>query len=189
MAPHVAGLAAGLIVGLGATMKVREGKVAWGPLALATVTTAILSAAVVMPVQDMVGVERQLSRLVAIEDRTADIYQQLLARSAAHGRRMDTRALTELIDRSIVPQLAKVGTDIVALDDVMPEYQPLVASARRYLRLREASWRLRAEGLRRGNMRLLQEADSMEQASIEALGPLRSPAIDDQRRPSKPHEG
>lgn len=189
IAHNVAGFAAGLIVGFAATMNARERNVALRPVAFATVAAVFLIACVLIPVQDIVGVKQQLSRLVIIEDRTADTYRQVLRRLTANGKRIDAKALTEVIDRSIVPQLAIAATEIVALETVMPEHEPLVASAKKYLRLREASWRLRAEGLRRGSMRLLQEADSMEQASIEALRPLKSPANDDKTRTLKPHEG
>jgi hypothetical protein len=95
-------------------------------------------------------------------------------RKFTNGRqRVDTKALTELIESSIVPQLNRAAFAIATLDAVTPEHRPLVVSAKEYLRLREASWRLRAEGLRKGNIRLLQQADSMEQSSIEALRPLQ----------------
>ena len=82
-------------------------------------------------------------------------------------------ALTDLIDRTIMPQLTSASSELAALDQVMPAFQPLVDSAGEYLRLRKESWRLRAEGLRKRNTRLLQQADTMEQESMRALRPLK----------------
>ena len=44
------------------------------------------------------------------------------------------------------------ATRVKAIERVPHEYQPLVADAEEYLRLRYESWRLRAEGLRKMNM-------------------------------------
>ena len=48
-----------------------------------------------------------------------------------------------------------------ALDNVPHEHQPLVTDAEDYLHLREESWRLRAEGLRKNNGSALLGVDSV----------------------------
>jgi hypothetical protein len=45
----------------------------------------------------------------------------------------------------------------------------MVQKASEYLRLRQDSWRLRAEGLRAGRARTLQEADLTERSALAAL--------------------
>jgi hypothetical protein len=54
--------------------------------------------------------------------------------------------------------------------------QALLASAGEYLRLRDQSWRLRAEGLVKSSARTLRKADETEHASLRALEPIRGGA-------------
>lgn len=170
----VAGWAVGFVIGAAVTMNAAQAKPATALVALATLPVALLIAAISLPIQSDINVRRQLAYLVALEDRTADMYRQGLERFEKDLRRMNRDILTEMIDRRIVPELAGATTEMAALAGIMPEFQPLVESGREYLRLRQESWRLRAEGLRKSNIRLLQEADTLEQESIRALRPLRS---------------
>jgi hypothetical protein len=68
-----------------------------------------------------------------------------------------------------VPELKAARARLQAFERVPYEQQPLVAAAEEYLRLRDESWRLRAEGLRTVNMRTLQKAEGAESASLKAL--------------------
>jgi hypothetical protein len=52
---------------------------------------------------------------------------------------------------------------------VPAEHQRAIAKATEYLTLRQDSWRLRAEGLRAGNTRTLQQADAAEHSALTAL--------------------
>jgi hypothetical protein len=56
-----------------------------------------------------------------------------------------------------------------ALEKVPESQQSVLASARVYLRLRDESWRLRAEALRKASMAMLRQADGVEHASLIAL--------------------
>ena len=49
------------------------------------------------------------------------------------------------------------------------EQQPLVIAAGEYFRLREESWRVRAEALRKSSTARLQLADEAERVSLQAL--------------------
>ena len=82
---------------------------------------------------------------------------------------MTAEALAQVIDRSIVPELHAALARLKALDGVPPEHQALVAGAQEYLRLRDESWRFRAEGLRKTNMLKLRQAENAERISLEAL--------------------
>jgi membrane associated rhomboid family serine protease len=170
----VAGWAVGFIIGVAVTVNVGQARPATGLVSLATLPVVVVIAGVSIPIQSDISVRRQLAHLVALEDHTADIYRQGLQRFEKDLRRMDSKVLTELIDRTIMPELTSAASEMAALDHVMPELQPLVDSAREYLRLRKESWRIRAEGLRKRNTRLLQQADSMEQESMRALRPLKN---------------
>jgi len=63
--------------------------------------------------------------------------------------RITAEALAQLIDRTIVPELHAAEARLKELDRVPHEHQPLVAGAEEYFRLRDASWRLRVEGLQK----------------------------------------
>ena len=86
---------------------------------------------------------------------------------------MDTALLIDLIDHTIVPQLGTTRTQVDALSTPLSDHQPLIAQASEYLRLRESSWRLRAEALRRNNLATLREAERAEQESFRALQRVR----------------
>jgi hypothetical protein len=45
----------------------------------------------------------------------------------------------------------------------------MLNDVREYLRVRPESWRLRAEGLRAGRLRILRQADTVEQMALTAL--------------------
>jgi membrane associated rhomboid family serine protease len=165
--------AVGLIIGLAGAMKASHMKVTFVPVAWATTIALVAIVYVAMPIQSLTRVRQQIAQLVVIEDETAEKYRKVLRRFTDNRMRIDTQTLTRVIDGSIVPELTRAATDLSALEQVLPEHQPLVASALEYLKLRETSWRLRAEGLRRGNMRLLQQADNTEQASMAALRPFK----------------
>src|SRR5207237_9909570 len=85
------------------------------------------------------------------------------------GGRAPAKALAGIIEGSILPAFAAAATRVDALQNVPPSQQPLVAGARVYLRLRDQSWRLRAEALRKANMAMLRQADSIEYASLTAF--------------------
>ncbi len=61
-----------------------------------------------------------------------------------------------------------------ALDGVPAVHQPLVAQAEEYLRLRDESWRLRADGLRKLNLLTLRQADDRERAALQIMKGLRT---------------
>jgi hypothetical protein len=87
---------------------------------------------------------------------------------------MSSQALAKVIHTAIVPELQAARARLKAVNGVPAEHQPLVASADEYLRLRDESWRLRADALSKSNMGALRAADRSERASLEALERLRS---------------
>jgi hypothetical protein len=58
---------------------------------------------------------------------------------------------------------------LLAIRGVPAQHRPIVASADEYLRLRQDSFRLRLEGLRKSSMKTLQQAEVKEIAAREAL--------------------
>ena len=60
-----------------------------------------------------------------------------------------------------------------ALTTRLADHRPLIAQTSEYLRLRESSWRLRADALRKSDMATLREAERTEQESFRALQTVR----------------
>ena len=71
----------------------------------------------------------------------------------------------------IVPERLTVVPEL--LKRSLAEAQPLVTSAEEYLRLREESWSLRSEALRKGSMAGLQGADRAQRAALAAFHRIR----------------
>ena len=102
-------------------------------------------------------VRPEISRIIALEDRTAGVYEAALTR--VNKGAMTPDALAQLIDRSIVPELEAADAHLMAIRGVPPEHRPLVADADEYLRLRSTSWRLQAESWRNKVKARRREAD------------------------------
>jgi membrane associated rhomboid family serine protease len=116
------------------------------------VTAAVALAVIVyraVPVYGIADVRPEISRIIALEDKTAGVYQAALER--VKKGTMSAEALAQFIDRSIVPELKAADDHLRSIRGVPPEHQPLVAGAEEYLRLRSESFRLYAEGWRSTN--------------------------------------
>jgi hypothetical protein len=80
-----------------------------------------------------------------------------------------------LIDQ-IRPQLQAVARAARIVRQGAREQQPLVASAIDFLKTRDESWRLRKEALRKSNLQILRQADSVERISIDKFRKLKAAA-------------
>jgi len=169
--PHVIGFLVGVVSGLALARDVGVRKPEVRPLAIAMGVAAAIIINIAVPLRGLVDVGPQIEQVVAIEEPTSRAYKTAVERFRTG--RLAGRALTDLIDGTIMPQLHDALVRVEALDGVLNEHQPLVADAVEYLRLRETSWRLRAEGVRTGSMRTLREADKTERASLQALERLK----------------
>ena len=91
--------------------------------------------------------------------------------AAAQFRRgtLDSESLARVIERKIKPELQGMRARVMSLDNVRSDQEPLLEKAREYLRLRDESWRLRAEALHRRDMKSLQRVELTERASLAAL--------------------
>ena len=109
----------------------------------------------------------EIERLLAVESETTAIYDA----AATQFRRgtLDSESLARLIERKIKPQLQHVRVRLMSIDNVRSDHEPLLEKAREYLRLRDESWRLRAEALHRRDMKSLQRVELTERASLAAL--------------------
>ncbi|MBI4487366.1 MAG: hypothetical protein HY655_15285, partial [Acidobacteria bacterium] len=69
----------------------------------------------------------EIARIVAIEERTANLYGAAVGRFTSG--RISVERLIDTIDRAVTPELQAATARIRTLDGVAPEHEPLVESA------------------------------------------------------------
>jgi hypothetical protein len=176
-APALAALVCGIVGGIVVAREVNERtpqirRMATAMVTMLTVVTLYALIAVRPPLNETVDVRPEIDRVLAVENRTATLYDKEVERFRSG--RITRVALADVIENTIVPELQVVAGRLRALHDVPPEQKPLVASAETFLKLRDESWQLRAGALHKSDMPGLRQADSKEQASREAFQRLNN---------------
>jgi len=169
---NLAGLAVGFTYGLALTPGIAAARPSLRRTAAAMAITLVMAFACTVPLRGIADVGPEIAHVVAAEDRTAALYEKAVAQFVK-GRATGAE-LAQLVERTIVPDLETASARMQSLGKVPRQQRVLVADACNYVRLRIESWRLRADGLRKGNMRTLREADRIERASLEAFERIRS---------------
>ena len=169
--PEITALLAGILCGL--LFARRSAEQVTPPLqaAAALGVTAVIVVASAAMLRGIADVRPEIARVVALETSTAGAYDKAVVqfRNGA----LTAQALEKVITQKIVPELRQAQARLKAVSGVPAEHRPLVADAEEYFRLRDESWRLRADALRKSNMVALRAADRSERASLEALGRIR----------------
>jgi rhomboid protease GluP len=163
----LAGFTVGFIGGVILSVWASDGKPPARRLATVTALAIAIAVASAVPLRGVFDARPELERVVALEVRTAGAYEKEVDRFK--NGRSQIEKLTQLIEKTILPEFETTRTRMKALAKAPANQQPLVASAEEYLRLRDQSWRLRAEGLRKSNLVVLREAERTERTSLEAL--------------------
>ena len=169
---QLTGLLTGIIYGVIVTQRVEQAKPGVRLIATPVATTLVLVFAAGLALRGVTDVRPELQRLAATEERTASIYEKAVAQFRLGA--MSAKALAQVIDRSIVPELRAARARFESLTGVPRQHQALIASAEEYLRLRDQSWRIRSEALQKARMGALRDADKVERDSLEALERIRS---------------
>jgi rhomboid protease GluP len=157
----------GFALGLALTRQVAARKPST-PRVLSVAATALtIAVAIAVPLIGTIDVRPEIGRLTAAETRTTESYR--LATQQFKLGAIKAEGLAQLIERTIIPDLQAVRRGLPAARGVLPQQQPLIASADEYLRLRCESWSLRAVALHQSNLRLLRDADQKERSSLDAL--------------------
>jgi membrane associated rhomboid family serine protease len=180
----VAGFIIGLVTGLALTKGIGERKPSLhlvGPAAAVALTVVI---AVAFPLRGISDVRPEIARIVELEGRAAGVYESAVKQFRLGAIKAD--ALAQIIDRSIMPELHAAQGRMKAFegDNIPSEHRPLVDGANEYLRLRDESWRQRADALRNSNMKALRQADRTEWESLEAFSKLKP--VEKTEQPEKP---
>ena len=169
LAGFAAGFVAGLILIAGATYR----KPAMQRVLATVGATAGIVILLVAPLRGLDDARADVAAVIAVEGRTAHEYDAELER--ANDGRSSMRERIVLIDQ-IRPQLQAVRARLESFDRVAREQQPIVASAIDFLKTRDESWRLRKEALRKSNLQILRQADSVERISIDKFRKLKAAA-------------
>jgi membrane associated rhomboid family serine protease len=172
--PNLTGLVAGGIAGLAIMAKAGERKLDARSYGIGIVAATAVMVYVALPLRGTTDVRAELVEVVTNEDRQAHVFRLVMARFTARRVPIDRPMVAALIERTFIPQLADARRRVERLRATLSDQQPLVLAATEYTRLREESWRLRADGLRSGRMAVLGEADRTEQASLAWLAKLRT---------------
>lgn len=165
--PERLGLMTGFVCGLALARCVWQSKPSARRIAGTLAATASIAVLLAVPLRGMVDVRPELTRLAGLEERLTGTYDSAVAEFSKG--RTTGKALIQVIEGSVLPELQKSHERIKVFDRVPAEHQAMLAAAQTYLRLREESWRLRAAALQRSSMRMLREADEVEKAALEAL--------------------
>ena len=168
-APETVGLAVGFACGLVLT---KDLAVRTAPLLRVAATmggVVVIAIAFAIPLRGVADVRSEIERVATLEERTAGSYDDAVRRF--RNGEISIKALGDMIDRIILPELRAARVRLTQLDRerVPPEQQPLVIAVGEYFRLREESWRVRAEALRKTSTARLQQADEAERVSLQAL--------------------
>lgn len=171
---ELVGLATGLVGGLLIARGVTREKPAMRRAALFATATALIAVAAAVPLRGVIDFRPQLAHITAVEQRTAGAYDAAVGEFKLG--RMPAKRLAQLIERTILPDLESVRARLAELRGVPREQAPLVEAAETYFKLREQSWRRRAEGLLRSNLSMLRDAERTERAALEAFQKVQPPA-------------
>jgi hypothetical protein len=146
-----AGEACGLVAGFVAGVTLCSGRAhgAVGPrrLALVAGAAAVLVLASTVRIRGTIDVRPELAKVVALERETSAVYEE--AADRFRRRQIEATRLVAVIEDIIRPQLQTAQARLAGLHGVPPEHRSFVEEAAAFARLRDESWRLRAEGLRR----------------------------------------
>jgi rhomboid protease GluP len=166
-AGFASGFIAGMILVAGATYR----KPAMQRVLATVGATAGIVILLVAPLRGLDDARADVAAVIAVEGRTAHEYDAEIERG--NDGRSSMRERVVLIDQ-IRPQLQTLRARLESFDKVPREQQVLVASAIEFLKTRDESWRLRKEALRKSNLQMLRQADSVERISIDQFRKLKA---------------
>jgi len=176
-ASEIAGLAMGFAAGLVAARDVIEEKPPVLRAAVVMAAAVVIALGAALPLRGISDARPEIASLVAVEERTAAAYDGAVAKfRLGH---VPSKALVQMIERNIIPDLQRARTRLAGLRGVPSEQAPLVTAAQEYVRLREQSWRDRVQGLLKSRMEALRKADLSERAALEAFEKIRPTTPED----------
>ena len=166
-----AALAMGLVSGMIVAKDVGERAPELRPIGLVLVVVLLMCVAVARPIAGIVDVRPEIAKVVAVEEETTVAYRKAVEQFRRG--RLKSEELTALIESTIRPKLESAKKLVAPLDSALPTHREVVRQANEFLELRQESWRLRVEGLKKASTTGLRDADRAEQTSFDALRRLK----------------
>lgn len=161
-----AGLMMGFTAGMVVAGRMTSGRPPVRRVCAVSATALAIVFALAAPLRGIADVTGDVARVKEAETRTAKTYDAAVDRFK--NGRMTAAELASLAD-GIGGELKSVQGALPAVENIPAEQGQTLQKTAEYLRLRRESWRLRAEGLRAGHTRTLQQADAAEQSALSAL--------------------
>lgn len=123
-----------------------------------------------MHLRQFADIQPEVELLMAAEARMSETYASAVEQFKLGA--MSADSLAQHINRKIKPELQILRMRLMSITRVRAEHAMLLTKAKEYVQLRDESWRLRTDALKKRNMAALRKADQAEQASRAALSEL-----------------
>lgn len=156
----VAGLAAGLILGNPSRAAVSGDRGRRNRRLMVCSAIAIPVAVVMLPTAPL-DVYREAARLDEIEFRTIAAYNRLVEQAVAE--EISLAEFANRIEQDVLSEWARLRAGMGELHAAADVAAADVASVNDYLEARDASWRLRVEGIRTDDAAKIEEADRLQE--------------------------
>jgi membrane associated rhomboid family serine protease len=161
------GFACGSVLAIGVSLsKPGVGRVA-GVAAAAAAGVVFLG----FPLRGIADVRPEIARINALEEKVMSTYEVAIDRFKKG--RMQPEALAKFIEKEIMPDLAKARARLEAIRGVPAPHRPIVADALEYFRLRQDSFNMRTEAIRKSSLAKLRQAEGVETAARQTLERIR----------------
>jgi rhomboid protease GluP len=167
----LAGLSMGYACGSVLAIGVGLGKPEPGRVALVGAAAAAVIVFLGYPLRGIADVRPEIARITALEEKVMSSYEVAIDRFRKG--RMQPEALAKFIEKDIIPDLAKARARLEAIRGVPAPHRPLVADALEYFRLRQDSFTMRTEAIRKSSLAKLRQAEGVEMAARQTLEKIR----------------
>ena len=138
------------------------------PAAAAVIMIIILISR--MHLRQFADIQPEVEVLMAAEARMSETYASAVEQFKLGA--MSADSLAQHINRKIKPELQVLRMRLMSITRVREEHVMLLTKAKEYVQLRDESWRLRTDALKKRNMAALRKAEHAERASLAALNEL-----------------
>jgi len=130
-------------------------------------TAFALAVAVAVPLRGIRDIRPDIDRMRETDDRTAATFRTAITQLVVG--RVTENAMTDLIERDIIPALEAEQQRLASTGLVPDDQKPFMTAAAGYLELRIESWRLRTAAYRKHSLSMLRQADTKEGAARDLL--------------------
>jgi membrane associated rhomboid family serine protease len=169
--PHLAGLSMGFACGSVLAIGISVSKPSVGRVAAVGAAAAAVVVFLAFPQRGIADVRPEIARINALEERVMSTYEVAIDRFKKG--RLQPEALAKFIEKEIMPDLAKARARLEGIRGVPAQHRLVVADALEYFRLRQDSFNMRTEAIRKSSLAKLRQAEGVETAARQTLEKIR----------------